>query len=72
LEVALFLKSIDMLAKLMRSGWALRPPVPAEMSVLSEDKITPRSVAPAPSFVYEMVHKAYMEEIETPTCMSQA
>ena len=52
MEAALFRKSIDMLAKLMRSGWALRPPVIDVMLVLSEDNITPSSVAPGPSFVY--------------------
>jgi len=43
---------IEMLAKLMRSGCALRPPVIAVILVLSEDKITPRRVAPGASLVY--------------------
>jgi hypothetical protein len=44
-----------MLAKLIRRGCAARPPVIAEIFVLSEDKITPRTVAPGPSCVYEKV-----------------
>jgi hypothetical protein len=48
---ALFRNSIAMLAKLMRRGWASRPPVIAEIFVLSEDKMTPRTVAPGPSWV---------------------
>jgi hypothetical protein len=52
LEDALFRNSIDMLARLMRSGWALLPPVIAEIFVLSDDKTTPKRVAPGASFSY--------------------
>jgi hypothetical protein len=46
---SLFRNSIEMLAKLIRRGCAERPPVIAEIFVLSEDKTTPRIVAPGPS-----------------------
>jgi hypothetical protein len=44
-----------MLAKLIRRGWAVRPPVIADIFVLSEDNITPRSVAPGPSCVCKKI-----------------
>jgi hypothetical protein len=35
-----------MLASNMRRGWAARPPVMAEILVLSDERTVPRSVAP--------------------------
>jgi hypothetical protein len=45
-------KSIAMLASEIRRGWAVRFPVIADILVLSEDNIVPRSVAPGGSFSY--------------------
>jgi hypothetical protein len=36
-----------MFARLRRTGWAVRSPVITEMLVLSEERITPRRVAPS-------------------------
>jgi len=47
---ALFQNSIEILARLMRRGWATRFPVNPEMFVLSEERIVPRRVAPGSNF----------------------
>lgn len=46
---ALALKSIEILARLIRSGCAIRFPVIEEILVLSEDSIVPNGVAPGRS-----------------------
>jgi hypothetical protein len=40
-------KSIAMFARLISNGWATQFPVIAEMLVLSDDRMIPRSVAPS-------------------------
>jgi len=38
-----------MLARLMRTGWAMRLPVMTEMFVLSNERMTPKTVVPVGS-----------------------
>ena len=52
--VAFVRKSMRRFARLIRSGCATRPPVIEERLVLSDESITPRSVAPSGSWAYNI------------------
>ena len=53
--VAFMQKSRRIFARLIRSGWAWRPPVIADILVLSDDRITPSRVAPLGNWLYRSI-----------------
>ena len=61
-------------ARLIRTGWAVRSPVITEMLVLSEERITPRSVAPSGSISYGKYKNIVKSKggYKCCTCISQA
>ena len=71
--VAFVRKSMRKFARLINRGCATCPPVIEERLVLSDESITPRSVAPSGSWDYKINgEKVILFKKKKPTCIDHA